>query len=327
MGVYAKGLALVVLASQPIHILFGLVRFAQADHGRGSNRPFQVGVADLFIGFTGPLAVRLFLRTDQPGIGAKPLHGSKAFDVVDLIQDRQRQDLADPGHRAQSVIVLGVVLLGAVFEVALEIPNQGVVALDQREVDLHTLAHIRLGKRLGDAFAVGLVGDLGLRRSEVVLMVGVLDVREQITAATDEVQPPPQQISRGAHRRGIDVGLGKIPAAQQRGDLEGIDLVVLGFPPVDGLHVKGVAEHELDPLPLTQIRQPVPGEHAFGGDDEVVAIGLRGCEKVLRAALPILVEEDLAFPIEDAEVHGLGMQIDSTIMLMRLGVELHGSLL
>jgi hypothetical protein len=37
MGVNSQGLALVVFSTQPIHMLFGLVRFAQADHGRCSK--------------------------------------------------------------------------------------------------------------------------------------------------------------------------------------------------------------------------------------------------------------------------------------------------
>jgi hypothetical protein len=32
-----------------IAILFGLIRFAQTDHGRSPDSPFQMGVADLFV--------------------------------------------------------------------------------------------------------------------------------------------------------------------------------------------------------------------------------------------------------------------------------------
>jgi len=54
---------------------------------------------------------------------------------------------------------------------------------------------------------------------------------------------------------------------------------------VDGLHhVEGVAEDELDALTAIEVRQPVPGEDALDGDDQVVAEGLDGPEEGVRAA-------------------------------------------
>jgi hypothetical protein len=106
-----------------------------------------------------------------------------------------------------------------------------------------------------------------------------------------------------------------------------IDLVVLGLSSVDGLHVEGMTEDELDPLPSAEIGEPVPGEHALDGDDEVVTVGRDGLYKGLRMTPHVLVQEDLALPVEDAQVHGLGMQIDPAVVGVRLGVESHGSLL
>ncbi len=40
-----------------------------------------------------------------------------------------------------------------------------------------------------------------------------------------------------------------------------------------------------------------------------------------------LWRDDLAVVVEDAEVHGLGVKIDSAVVGMGLGVESHGSLL
>jgi hypothetical protein len=96
---------------------------------------------------------------------------------------------------------------------------------------------------------------------------------------------------------------------------------------VDGLHVQGVAKHELDPFPAAEVRQPVPREHALDRDHEVVAVRRDGLEERLGTAPHVLVEEDLALPIEDAQVHGLRMQIDPAVVLMAFVVESHGSLL
>ncbi len=94
---------------------------------------------------------------------------------------------------------------------------------------------------------------------------------------------------------------------------------------MDGLHVEGVAEDELDAFPAAQIGEPVPGEDALDGNDEVVAVGGDGFEERLGAAPEILLEQDLAFAVEEAQVHGLGVQIDPAVVLMGLGVESHGS--
>jgi hypothetical protein len=42
---------------------------------------------------------------------------------------------------------------------------------------------------------------------------------------------------------------------------------------VDGFHVQGVSENESDLLVVAEVGQPVPGEQALDGDDEIVAEG------------------------------------------------------
>ncbi len=65
-----------------------------------------------------------------------------------------------------------------------------------------------------------------------------------------------------------------------------------GAPAVDGLHVEGVAENELDSLSAAEIGDPVPREHALDGDDEVVPEGLDRLEELLGLAGDVAVEED-----------------------------------
>jgi acetyl-CoA carboxylase biotin carboxyl carrier protein len=162
---------------------------------------------------------------------------------------------------------------------------------------------------------------------EVVLMVRVLDVRQEVAPAAHQMEPPAQQVPRRAHLGRVDVGLGQVPASQQVGDLEGIDAVVLGLAAVDGLHVEGVAEDEGDPFPPAEVREPVPGEDALGGDDEVFAVGRDGGQEGLGTAAQVLVEEDLALAIEDAQVHRLRVEVDPAVVGVALRVESHGSLL
>ena len=90
---------------------------------------------------------------------------------------------------------------------------------------------------------------------------------------------------------------------------------------VNGFHVQGVAEHEGDVLGLAQIAEPVPAEEALAGDHQAVAEGANGFEKSGRLGGHFLVQDDGAGRVEDAQVHCPGVQIDTAVESVRLGVE------
>ena len=155
-------------------------------------------------------------------------------------------------------------------------------------------------------------------------MESVLDVGEELAPLAHEVEPASQQISRGAHRGGVDVSLREHAAAEQHGDLVGVDLVVLGLAAVDRFHRESVTQDEGDVLFRAEIREPVPGERALGGDDEAVAERSDDVEQRFGARLHVAVDEDLACSVEDADVHGGGVKIDAAIVRMLTVVESHG---
>jgi hypothetical protein len=76
-----------------------------------------------------------------------------------------------------------------------------------------------------------------------------------------------------------------------------------------------------------RVGQPVPGEDALDGDDEVVSVGRDGCEEVLLPAPQVLVENGLPLAVENAQIHGLGVEIDPAVVGVAFRVESHGSLL
>ncbi len=165
---------------------------AQEEDGSLGEGPLQVDVADL--GAPGPelLACGAVVALHEPRVREEVLHPLEASDVVNLIEDRQGQDLSDAGNRAESVVDLRVVLLGAPFEMELELPDDAVVVRDQQEVDLHALAGIGILERFSNALAVGLVRDLGGRDGKVVLVVGILDVRQKVPSSANEMKAPAQ---------------------------------------------------------------------------------------------------------------------------------------
>ena len=102
-----------------------------------------------------------------------------------------------------------------------------------------------------------------------------------------------------------------------------VDAVVLRLAAVDRLHVERVAEDEGDAFGGAEVGEPVPGEDALDGDDEVVAIGRDYLEERFGVRRQVLVDEHLAVAVEDADVHGLGVQIDAAVVAVLVRVESH----
>jgi hypothetical protein len=103
----------------------------------------------------------------------------------------------------------------------------------------------------------------------------------------------------------------------------GVDPIVLGLPAMDGFQVQGVAEDEGDLLASAQIGEPVPGEAALDGDDQVLLVRGDRAEEDPRVTADGLLEEDLAGLVEDAEIHGAGVQVNPTVGFVLAGVESH----
>jgi hypothetical protein len=92
---------------------------------------------------------------------------------------------------------------------------------------------------------------------------------------------------------------------------------------VDGLHVKGVTKDEWNTLLSAQIGEPIPGEDALHSHCDIFSVRGDGLEKEVRVSGHVSVQNDLAVLVQDAQVHGPGVQIDSTVVSVLLGVESH----
>ena len=117
----------------------------------------------------------------------------------------------------------------------------------------------------------------------------------------------PQEIPRGAHLGGIDRGLGEHTAPQQDRNLVGVDVIVLGFAPMNRFHIESVPQDKGDPLLGTEIRQPLPGAQAFHSHDEVFPLGSNDPQERFRGGWQILVPQLRAALIQNTDVHRLGM--------------------
>jgi hypothetical protein len=183
--------------------------------------------------------------------------------------------------------------------------------------------HRRIGKALGDPVAVGFGGDLFADGWEVILAVGILNMRQECTAFAGQVQAPTQQVAGRAHLGWIDIGLREHTAAQQHSDLMGVDLVVFGLAAMDSFHREGMTEDKRNTVFSTEVHKPVPSKHAFGSEDDLIAVGGNGFEKRLWGGCHVTVQQRFASLVEDAHVHGAGVEIDTTVKRVLFRVKSH----
>ena len=87
--------------------------------------------------------------------------------------------------------------------------------IDQCEVDFDALLHGWIRKALGHALPVDLVGELLATLREVILTIGILDMREQLGPFALEMHTAPEPITRRTHLSGVHIGLGQHADAKQ----------------------------------------------------------------------------------------------------------------
>ena len=123
---------------------------SEEEDGRLGEGPLEMDVADLASARTQALARGLLGALDEPGVGGEVLDAREAVNVVDLVEDRQGEDLADAGQGPEMEETAGVVFLDRSDDVQLEFANEPVEDLDEGEVRLDALADAGIVELLGD---------------------------------------------------------------------------------------------------------------------------------------------------------------------------------
>src|SRR2546422_4110386 len=119
---------------------------------------------------------------------------------------------------------------------------------------------------------------------------------------------------------GRDRGLREPTAAQQHGDCMGVDFVVFGLAAMDGLHGEGMTADKRDTVCSTEVSKPVPSTQACGSQDDRIAGGGDGLEQRLWGGGHVMVQQRFTGLVEDAHVHGAGVESDTTVKRVRFGV-------
>lgn len=317
------GLALAVLSGHFGYIMFSPLTLAHEQRGGFGEGPLKMGVTDASTREAVAFTRRLLGALDQTGIGAKLLYRRKATDVLDFVKDHQRQYRADTGHGPQSEIGARIMALGMADDIGLQCLDLILHAVHEMDIRLYILTHAAVVKAFGQLVAIGAPFKLLVDAGEVVLEIGELDMCLQFGTPVDKVIASPQQVPGRTHLAGIDVGQGEGSTPDQLGDLLGIDLVVLGLSAMDRFHVERMAQYERDVLGLAEIGQPIPGEDALDTDYDIVPVGCNQLQEPVCLCRDVLMKADITFVIEYADIHHLGMQVDSTVILVRSVIESH----
>ena len=99
------------------------------------------------------------------------------------------------------------------------------------------------------------------------------------------------------------------------GEFFGVNAVILVFSAMDQAQVKGMGQDEGEAGRLAGVGQPVPAEHAFAADGDVVPVGVDEFEEEREVvALDVGVDQLLALLVHDADVHLPRMEVDSAVV-------------
>lgn len=147
---------------------------------------------------------------------------------------------------------------GGVADAEFDIPTPRIVVGDQRQIDLETFLHGRIGTAVSNAVTVRFVGELLAKRRQVLLAGGMLPMCQACGAFVRQRHAAPQEITGGAPLGGLAGGLREHPTTEPGGHLVRVDRVMCGLPAMDGLHGQGMPEDNREAGVGPEVGEPGP---------------------------------------------------------------------
>ena len=204
-----------------------------------------------------------------------------------------------------------------------ELRQNSVVEIEKVQVELNVLLDAFIRKDLSESFSLRLSTRVILEIWKIVLMGRILHVSQKFRSLPGEIHSAPEKIAGGTHLGRVDVGHREHSTSGKYRDLVGIDSVVLGLTAVNGFHVEGVSEDKVYTFFPAQICKPVPGEGAVHANYEIIPVLFDRFQEYLPVSLDVSMEKHRALAVNNAEVHGFCVQVDSAIILVLFRVEFH----
>ena len=259
------------------------------------------------------MACRCLATLHQAARGEAILSPGEAVDILDGIEPHEAEPRAAARHGVPQREGVGVGVPGGLEEAACDVAKARIVRGEERPSARDALWHGGIGHACGNAGTVGLGGDLCAKGREGRRALGIMPMGQECSPWVRQRPTAPEPVTSSAPRGGRDRGWWEQTAAPELGHLVGIALVILGLTAVDGLHREGLPEDAREALVGTQVSEPVPDAQALDGHDETLAIRGKSCQEGLRVGLHVAVHEHLAALVEEADVHGTGVQVDTAV--------------
>lgn len=289
------------------------VRVPFGDDGGFAEGPAQIGVAEFGAAQTLDVAGRSDGAFDEATVREEVFDRGEAGDVADLVEDGHGQDGTDAGDGLQEGEIGRGMGLGQLDQVSIQGGDLGVIMADEVQGVLEAELVNWMGFLSQEVF-VPAVAVGGRGGGAIMSQLMGLDTSLDLGAIPNEGQALTQEAAEGTLGGGIDVAVRDEVGAEQVREFLGINAVVFVFAAVDGADVEGVDQDEGDAGSLARVGQPIPAEHAFGTDGQVVAVGGEEFEEEVEVVIAnVGVDEDFAGPVHEADVHLAGMEINSAV--------------
>jgi hypothetical protein len=150
---------------------------------------------------------------------------------------------------------------------------------------------------------------------------------QQRRPCAQPMQAPPEPSPGGAPGGRLHSRLWEHPATAQDRQFVGGERGGFRLAPRDRLHLARVPEDQRNSCARPEVGQPIPGEEAFDADDELGPLGCHGVAKRCWASRHMPVDKTRAILVQEAEVHGAGLQLEATVNVGLFRVESHCGLL
>src|SRR4030042_930084 len=124
--------------------------FARNKTAEGEG-PLQIGIAHLPPALADDLPRRAVLALHQPAVGRELLDAREALDIVDLVQDREGQDLPDARDGPEQLEAVRIVATRSTHDRQLQLADDRLVVLDELEGGSDALLHARVLEALSQA--------------------------------------------------------------------------------------------------------------------------------------------------------------------------------
>ncbi len=131
----------------------------------------------------------------QPCIGDEVTDPWEAVDVVDLVEDHQGEDFTHAWDTSKKVYGHGIMFRNLCDDLSFDSEDLLVNGVHECGIRFDTDTNHRVCEAICYTYTIGLAVYTLFERGQVVLSVGVLDVRLKLCMLTSKVQPAAKEIT------------------------------------------------------------------------------------------------------------------------------------